>query len=146
MLSGASLSLKACQTLVSAPQPSTMRLMGHQIFHPRDEQLLQDIDGELSSRDTRSIQPHLRACWRCRTRRHQLECAITTFIRGRRPEFDDRLPSETGPRELLRSRLVELPGQRFIRYGWWHWRVSAQVCSGAAFCALTLISLDRHTA
>jgi hypothetical protein len=114
-------------------RPTRCDLMEYQVFHPRDEQLLQEIDGELPPRAVRRIQSHLRACWR-----HELEHAITTFIRARQLEFDNPLAPETDARELLKSRLVQLPMPPVVRAGWWSWRGSLRALSGAACCALTL--------
>jgi hypothetical protein len=76
--------------------------------HLSDEQILLALDGELPSRDAATVDVHLEACWSCRTRRQQIENAITDIVEYRdcliRPYFP--LP----PSELERfvTRLEQL--------------------------------------
>ncbi len=51
--------------------------------HPRNEELLQFLDGELCSRKSRRIDRHLRTCWHCRTRRERVERFVGAFIEQR---------------------------------------------------------------
>jgi hypothetical protein len=76
--------------------------------HLSDRQLLLDIDGELSKHDERLARTHLAACWQCRTRRQELQGAITDFVRVYQRELDPKLPPIDGPRALLRARLSDL--------------------------------------
>jgi anti-sigma factor RsiW len=73
--------------------------------HPADEQLLGEIDGEISRRARRGIEQHLEQCWRCRARRQELQNAIGGFVRAYREGFD--LPPGAGPRAMLKAKLAE---------------------------------------
>ena len=76
--------------------------------HLSDQQLLLDVEGELSARDERAVRAHMEACWKCRTRRQELEKAITDFVRVHQREFDGELPPAAGPRALLKAKLADL--------------------------------------
>ncbi len=82
--------------------------MKHPDSHLSDQQLVLDIDGELSKRDERLARTHLAACWQCRARRQELQDAITDFVRAYQREFDPKLPPMDGPRALLKARLTDL--------------------------------------
>src|SRR5580700_11188046 len=84
------------------------RFMKQADSHLSDRQLLLDIDGELSKHDERLARTHLAACWQCRTRRQELQGAITDFVRVYQRELDPKLPPIDGPRALLRARLSDL--------------------------------------
>jgi hypothetical protein len=76
--------------------------------HLSDQQLLLDVEGELSARDERPVRSHLDACWKCRARRQEIENAIGDFIRIHQREFDAELPPAAGPRALLKAHLAQL--------------------------------------
>jgi hypothetical protein len=82
--------------------------MKHADSHLSDQQLVLDIDGELSKRDERLARTHLATCWQCRTRRQELQDAITDFVHAYQRELDPKLPSIDGPRALLKARLTDL--------------------------------------
>lgn len=82
--------------------------MKHPDSHLSDEQLLLDVEGELSGHDERLVHAHLSACWNCRARRQEFEGAIADFVRAHKREFAPDLPSAAGPRALLKARLEEL--------------------------------------
>jgi hypothetical protein len=86
--------------------------MKYQDSHLTDQTLLLDIDGELSAKDEKPVHAHLEACWKCRTRRRELENAITDFVRAYRPALDpegvDPVPPPAGARALLKARLAQL--------------------------------------
>ena len=84
--------------------------MKHEDIHISDQQLLQDIENELSAHDQKLVQAHLDTCWKCRTRRQELETAIADFVRSHQQELDAKLPPAAGPRALLKARLSQLPG------------------------------------
>lgn len=77
------------------------------ISHASDEQLLMELDGELSSGEANSVRAHLDACWRCRARKQELERSIADFIQVHQREFDRRLPPAAGPRAMLKARLAQ---------------------------------------
>jgi anti-sigma factor RsiW len=76
--------------------------------HLSDDRLLLHLDGELPAREAKSASAHIDSCWRCRTRRRQLQGAIEEFISVHQDDLDARLPSADGPRAMLRARLDEL--------------------------------------
>ncbi len=76
--------------------------------HLSDEQLLLDVDGELSARDENRVKTHLHACWKCRVRRQELENAITDFVRLHQQDLDAKIPPAAGPRALLKARISHL--------------------------------------
>lgn len=77
-------------------------------FHLSDRELLMAMDGELSTHDAERVESHLRACWSCRARKHEMETAIGEFIRFQRGSFDDLVPPPDGPRALLKAQLGQL--------------------------------------
>jgi hypothetical protein len=85
--------------------------------HITDEDLVGFADGELSSQGAGEVGAHLEACWDCRARMKDIQSTITDFVRTHHMEFDGQLPPATGPRALLRARLIEMgSGQRVE---WW---------------------------
>lgn len=77
--------------------------------HLSDEQLLLDVDGELSRHDEKLVRAHLGACWKCRARRQELEGAIAAFVRAHQADFEMKPPPAAGPRALLKARLAQFP-------------------------------------
>lgn len=73
--------------------------------HLADQEILLAADGELSARDTARVDSHLAACWRCRTRKQDLETAVGDFIREYRQTLDARVPPADGPRALLKAQM-----------------------------------------
>lgn len=82
--------------------------MQHEDSHLSDQQLLQDVDGELSAHEEKLVRTHLGACWKCRARRQELEQAIGDFVRINQREFDAKVPPVAGPRALLRAQLADV--------------------------------------
>lgn len=82
--------------------------MSHADSHIADQQLLSELDGELSGAKAKEVRMHLSECWRCRSRQQELESTISGFIRSYQGMWDPKLPSATGPRALLKARLAEL--------------------------------------
>ncbi len=78
--------------------------------HLSDQQLLLDVDGELSGHDGKLVRAHLDACWSCRARRGELENAIADFVRVHQRDVEVKLPPIAAPRALLKARLVRIPG------------------------------------
>ncbi len=82
--------------------------MSYEASHLSDEQLLREIDGELTGSERAGVRSHLDACWECRARRQEMHNAITDFVRVSKKEFDATLPPVAGPRALLRAQLAQL--------------------------------------
>jgi hypothetical protein len=93
--------------------------MKYEDSHLSDQQLLLDVEGELSAHDEKLIRGHLAGCWSCRTRRQELESAIAGFVRVYRQEFEEKLPPVAGPRALLKAQLEQLSAnERSGRSNW----------------------------
>jgi len=116
--------------------------------HISDQNLLRFADGELSSRETSRIYAHLEACWKCRTRRLELDQTIADFVLAQRRLTQNALPVIEGPRALLRARLqqlqiVERPGLwQSVRQFVFHPR--SFVYAGVIFGAVLLLVLVMH--
>jgi len=112
-----------------------MRHMKHEDSHLTDQQLVLYSDGELSTQDAEKVRTHLDACWKCRTRRQEMERAIADFVRDHQREFDGKLPPAEGPRALLRAQMAELPAPGASVGARW------LVLLAAAACGLAMLSL-----
>jgi hypothetical protein len=101
--------------------------------HLSDQQLLLDMDGELSKREERRARTHLAACWQCRTRKQELQAAITDFVHVYQQELDPKLPPANGPRALLKARMADVSsqddGQRPRPFLWSRATLAATVCA-----------------
>jgi hypothetical protein len=113
--------------------------MKYQDTHLSDQQLLQDVDGELSAHAEKLVREHLDACWKCRARRQELEQTIADFVRLQQQELDTKLPPVAGPRALLRAQLAQLaaaePEQHLRWFGFPHrlaWMLTAVICGVVA--------------
>ncbi|HUA84291.1 MAG TPA: zf-HC2 domain-containing protein [Bryobacteraceae bacterium] len=95
--------------------------------HLPDAQLLLALDGELSTRETKKVQRHLAACWKCRARQQELERTITDFARFHQ-ENEIALPSRDGPRALLRARLAQLSRAEVRPRHAWIWAAALAGC------------------
>jgi len=82
--------------------------MKYKDSHLSDQQLLLDVEGELSAHDEKLVRSHLAGCWKCRVRRQELESAIAGFVRVYQQEFEAKLPPVAGPRALLKAQLAQL--------------------------------------
>jgi len=80
--------------------------MPHGDLHLSDQDLVLGADGELSSQRAAEVRAHLDACWLCRSRRRELESAVSDYILLQR-ELAALLPTADAPRALLRARLGE---------------------------------------
>jgi hypothetical protein len=108
--------------------------------HLSDQQLLLDVDGELSARDQKPVRAHLDACWKCRARRQELEKANIDFVRVHQLEFDTRIPPAAGPRALLKAQLAQLSSTEPNRHS--HWFVLPRGYAWAvALCGLLALGL-----
>lgn len=93
------------------------------------------MDGESTIGDAASAESHLVSCWRCRSRKQQLETAIGEFVQARRNSVDAQLPASDGARALLKAHIAQLaaaqPKPRFA--GLIGWAV-------AVACSLALLA------
>ena len=112
-------------------------------FHPSDEQLLREIDGEISQHDRRIVAQHLEECWRCRARRQELQNAIGGFVRAYQEEFDSALPPGAGPRALLKAKLAECAASE-PRAGIRRLFAARTVLAATAACALLAAALGAR--
>jgi hypothetical protein len=104
--------------------------------HLPDQQLLLDVEGELSAHDQKLTRAHLAGCWKCRARRQELENAINGFVRVYQRDFDAKLPPAAGPRAMLKAQMAQISasgrsGFSFPRGFAW----------AAAACALLIVGL-----
>jgi hypothetical protein len=107
--------------------------------HLSDQQLLLDIEGELSPRDENMVRAHLHACWKCRAHRQELENAIVDFVRIHQEDLDAKIPPAAGPRALLKARIAQLSGTKPDWRSEW-FTVSRRLAL-AAFCGLLALGL-----
>ena len=109
--------------------------MKNEDSHLSDEQLLLDLEGELSPRRRELVQAHFHACWKCRVRRQELENAIVDFVRIHQQDLDAKIPPAAGPRALLKARIAQLSATEPNRRAQW-FTVSRGLASVAAICGL----------
>lgn len=91
--------------------------MSHEDSHISDQQIVLELDGELSASEVKRVRAHLNECWKCRSRREELECAINGFVRSYQDSA--KLPPIAGPRALLKARLAELSAAEPGRHAAW---------------------------
>lgn len=127
-----------------------MNFMKHEDTHLSDQQLLLEVDGELSAHDEKLVRAHLDGCWKCRARRQELEIAISDFIRVQRT-LDAALPPGTGPHALLKAHLAQIPvAKPGLMANWFPvsprfaWTLAAFACSVLAV-GLALFGLRVHS-
>jgi|SRR5579884_1006609 len=115
--------------------------MGKHESHLSDRDLIMALDGELPARESRRVQEHVRACWKCRSRQSELEQAIAHFVQSQEQEL--RLPCSAGPRAMLRARMQQVPEQR--KPLWWSTWVAAIACGlMIGFIVTRLFIAERH--
>ena len=108
--------------------------------HLSDQQLLLDVEGEISPRDESMFRDHLHACWKCRARRQELENAIVDFVRIHQEDLDAKIPPAAGPRALLKARIAQLSATEPDWRSEW-FTVSRGLACAAAFCGLLVFGL-----
>jgi hypothetical protein len=110
--------------------------MNYEASHPSDQELLLELEGELSPNTAKQVRTHIDGCWTCRARRKELESAIVDFIRVHHQEAVPKIRPVEGPRALLKARLAELstaePRSRWIALP----RHSGWVLAAATCCLL----------
>lgn len=118
--------------------------MKYEDSHLSDQDLLLDLDGELSAHDGKLARAHLDACWKCRARRSDLEDAIADLIRVHPRELGAALSPIAGPRALLKAQLAQLAAElnrssiwfaASHRYGWALAACSCAVLASALYFA-----------
>jgi anti-sigma factor RsiW len=108
--------------------------------HLSDQQLLLDVEGELSAREQNLVRAHLHTCWKCRVRRQELENAIVDFVRIHQQDLDAKIPPAEGPRALLKARIAQLSAaESNWRSGWFTF--SRGLAGVAAICGLLAFGL-----
>jgi hypothetical protein len=117
-----------------------VRLMKYEDSHLSDQQLLLDVDGQLSAGDEKLVRAHLDGCWKCRARRQELENAIVDFVRVHQRAFDTKIPPAAGPRALLKAQLAQLSSTQPNRNSNW-WMVPSGYAWAAALCSLLVLGL-----
>ncbi len=108
--------------------------------HLSDDQLLQDLDGELSAHDAKLAAAHLAECWRCRARRRELESAIADFLHA----HDRPLPPGEGPAALLRARMAQRRAEHPQRLSWWISAAAAAMACVALFAVISRFELGHQ--
>jgi hypothetical protein len=120
--------------------------MKHDDTHLSDEQLMLEIDGEVSAHQAKQNRAHLEACWKCRTRRQELESGITSFVRVYHQSFDQALPPIAGPRALLKAHLES--SSKSSENMWARWirflRYPACKTAATAFVLLLAVFFSRE--
>lgn len=114
--------------------------MSYGDLHPSDQQLLLDIEGELSASDEKGVRAHLEGCWKCRARRKEFENAIADFVRFYHLELDAKLPPAAGPRALLKAQLAQLSATKLNRLSNW-FTVPSRFAWAAALCISMVLGL-----
>jgi len=124
--------------------------MKHEDQHLSDQDLLLDVDGELSTHDAKLVRAHLKACWKCRVRRDELESSISDFVRLHQDQFDSNLPPPDGPRALLKAQMAQLAATEPSHSSSWfallhgpRWVSAIAVCSLLAL-GLFFSDVIRH--
>jgi hypothetical protein len=114
--------------------------MRYEDSHLSDQQLLLDVDGELSAHDEKLVRAHLDACWTCRARRFELENTIASFIRFHQGELNTGLPPIAGPRARLKAQLAQFPSPPLHRFSSWFTSSRRFACVLAAACGLLAVA------
>jgi hypothetical protein len=109
--------------------------MRHPDSHLSDQQLLLSAERELPPREEKLVQAHLSGCWKCRTRRQELEVAIADFIQCHERSFE--APPAPGPRALLRAGMAALSAAQQEESR--RWRVAPAWKAIGAICAVLLL-------
>jgi hypothetical protein len=115
----------------------------NQDSHISDQQLLLDLDGELSAHEEKLVRAHLDGCWQCRARRQELENTIGDFVRAHQAEFDGNLPRADGPRALLQARVEEISASA-PRWSWFPRGFSWTPAAAAFVLVILALSFNRQ--
>jgi Putative zinc-finger len=82
--------------------------------HLSDEELLMMVDGELPGSRAKQVEEHLADCWDCRTRKQNLERAISNLVEARHAEFDSQVKASVGARALLKANMAQIAAEPAI--------------------------------
>ena len=120
-------------------------MSNREMQHLQDDDLLRLLDGELLEGEASTVQSHLEACWKCRTRRKEFEIAIGEYVRYRESALKPSLPPPPASWNDLRPKFEELDRSlapprllpvvrpaRFFRFQPAYW-VAAAACAILAF-------------
>jgi hypothetical protein len=105
--------------------------------HLSDQQLLLDLDRELSPRYAVSVHLHLEACECCRARRSQLESALAAFERMHHESFD-LVPFYHDIRRIRLSTAVRRATER-NSLAWFHMLRFGAIAKSVAYSGLALV-------
>ncbi len=120
--------------------------------HLSDGEIIAYVDGELSTSHADDTENHLESCWRCRTRREQLERTIFSLVEYRETLLAPFLPPPPLGEDHLLARIERRKEIRKHSWGSWlvaHWgagkgfkinpTLASALVVGAALVALLLI-------
>ena len=99
-------------------------------WHPREDDLLLYIDGELPARRHARIGAHLKACWACRAKVEKVESTISAFM-GYRSRASARLGGIASD-DAFRQRLRTLARQQGSKQSVWKFVARAWRLAGGA--------------
>lgn len=87
-----------------------------QEWHPSDDELLLNVDGELGRKEAERLRTHLEACWSCRVRSEKIQETISGFIDYRNKVLKPALepPQSWRMFDAKLSRVVEESGKRSL--------------------------------
>ena len=120
------------------------------LHHPEDGVLLRYVDGELSRRESSSVEDHLKACWECRAALNELQEAVNECVRYRKQVLIPTLPPPPSPWKSLDFAQVdaEIAAESFgSRIARWlsplRSRPMRWALSGALAAALALVAVRQ---
>jgi hypothetical protein len=117
-------------------------------FHLSDEQLLGEMDRELSIEDGKLARSHLDWCPQCRDRRQDLANAAARFVHDSQRRCDTGIPPGGIPRALLKARLRQVAaietGSRPAWGGFGYQMASAAAIGGLLAVGLSLFTAKMH--
>jgi hypothetical protein len=114
--------------------------MKYEYVHLSDEQLLAEIDGELSAQDGNMARAHLQVCPTCRVRRQELQSAAANLAHVSQRRFDIGIPPADGPRAMLEARLRQIDEIEPVKHPAWS-GFGYQIASAAAIGGLVAVAL-----
>jgi hypothetical protein len=110
--------------------------------HLSDAELLQFMDREASARDAARMEIHLTGCWQCRSRRAELERAISSYVRVHRTGA--QMPPMDESRARLLAALVRLASANPPVRPKATWQPRLFAYGGAAACLVAALGLVMY--